>query len=89
MVEIYLPTKAATFVYIIKEATLPRIPPTSRDPSASGMGLLMKEEIPIQVAATLTPTTAAKSSKSTTLTLGSCPLNTKKKQSQMHLLFPF
>lgn len=61
----------------MKEATDPNIPPTINDPTASGTELLNKDEIPRQAAATLTPTTAAKSSKSTTFTLGSCALKTK------------
>lgn len=54
------------------------MPPTKRDPIASGMGLHSNDEAPIQAAATVTPTTAAASSNNTTLTLGSCPRNTKK-----------
>lgn len=67
----YLPTKAATFVYIINEATDPKIHPTSNEPRESGIGLLVKDEILIQLAATNTPITAAKSSSKTTFTLGS------------------
>lgn len=44
------------------------------------MELLVNDEMPIQLAATITPTTAAKSSNNTTFTLGSCPRNTEKKK---------
>lgn len=70
----YLPTKAATFVYIMNDATAPRIPPTKIEPTASGTALFVKLERPMQEAATKTPMTAAKSSSKTTFTLGSCPL---------------
>lgn len=50
--------------------------PTNNEPIASGTGLFVSVEIPIQPAATTTPITAAKSSNSTTFTLGSCPLKT-------------
>lgn len=75
----HLPTNAATLVYIIKDATDPKIQPTSNEPKESGIGLLVTEEIPIQPAATITPTTAAKSSNKTTFTLGSWPRNTGRK----------
>lgn len=75
----YLPTKAATLVYIINDATDPKIQPTSNEPKESGIGLLVKDEMLIQPAATMTPITAAKSSNKTTFTLGSCPRTTVKK----------
>lgn len=57
----------------MNDATEPNIPPTNNDPKESGIGLFVIEDKPIQAAATITPTTAAKSSNKTTLTLGSWP----------------
>lgn len=65
-------------MYIINEATDPKIQPTNKDPKASGTGLLVSDDIPIQPPATITPMTAAKSSNNTTFTLGSWPLKTIK-----------
>ncbi len=57
----------------MKDATAPKTTPIKRDPTASGMGEFKCVAAAIQLPATITPSTAAKSSISTTLTLGSCP----------------
>lgn len=60
----------------MKEATPPRIPPTNKEPTASGIGEPVIVVKAIHVPATVTLATAAASSVKTTLTLGSFPLRT-------------
>jgi hypothetical protein len=62
----------------MKDATDPKIPPTRRDPTASGMALPVAVASAMQEPATITPTTAAKSSSKTTFTLGSWERKTVK-----------
>ena len=60
----------------MKEATVPKMPPTSNDPTASGIGVFKYEVNDIHTAATPIDNTAAQSSNNTTFTVGSWPRNT-------------
>ena len=61
----------------MKEATAPNSPPTSSEPIASGIGEFQYVAAAMQAPATVTPSTAAISSRSTTLTSGVEPLFTE------------
>ena len=63
---------------MIKDATAPNIHPTSKEPTASGIGEPVNVDRPMQTPARATLKTAAASSVSTTFTHGSCPLKTIK-----------